>query len=257
MTTSPLPTNGQPDEQPRDAAFWSGQVSGLKVSHVPSGALNLNVEGKLVNGPLQGFGPMWQKTYRVTLQGGAIDAKAVIKAWKENFPNFWPAGNRFYGPLTGIAPGEVALLNLSMPGGMALSTGVLVLYADDESFTLMTPQGHLFAGWITFSAYEVNDTVVAQAQVLMRASDPIYEIGLRLGGHRQEDKFWQHTLTALAAHIQKDTPVTVQMELICIDPRLQWSQAKNIWYNAAMRTVMYKMTRPFRLVRGSKGVSKS
>ena len=46
MTTSPIPTNGQPDEQPRDAAFWSGQVSGLKVSNVPSGALNLNVDGK-------------------------------------------------------------------------------------------------------------------------------------------------------------------------------------------------------------------
>ena len=34
----------------------------------------------------------------------------------------------------------------------------------------------------------------------MRASDPIYELGLALGGHRQEDRFWQHTLTQLAAH---------------------------------------------------------
>ena len=59
----------------------------------------------------------------------------------------------FFAPLTGIAPGEVAALDLSMPGGLKLSTGVLVLYADDESFTLMTPQGHMFAGWITFSAY--------------------------------------------------------------------------------------------------------
>ena len=37
---------------------------------------------------------------------------------------------------------------------MKLSTGVMVLYADDESFTLMTPQGHMFAGWITFSRHE-------------------------------------------------------------------------------------------------------
>ena len=36
---------------------------------------------------------------------------------------------------------------------MKLSTGVMVLYADEESFTLMTPQGHMFAGWITFSAH--------------------------------------------------------------------------------------------------------
>ena len=252
MTISPVPTNGQPDEQPRDAAYWSGQVSGLKVSNVPSGALNLNVDGKLVNGPLQGFGQMWQKTYRITLSGASLSPKEVIKTWKEHFPDFWPAGNRFYGPLTGIAPGEVALLNLSMPGGIALSTGVLVLYADEESFTLMTPQGHVFAGWITFSAYEENNSIVVQTQVLMRASDPLYELGLRFGGHKQENQFWQHTLQSLAAHVQGDTSITVQMELTCVDPRLQWSQAKNIWHNAAMRTAMYKMATPLRWIRGRK-----
>ena len=41
---------------------------------------------------------------------------------------------------------------------MPLSTGVLVLYADDESFTLMTPQGHVFAGWITFSSLSIPAT---------------------------------------------------------------------------------------------------
>jgi len=254
MTTSPVPSDGQPDEQPRDAAYWSGQVSGLKVSNVPGGALNLNVEGKQVNGPLQGFGQMWQKTYRITLSGTSLSATGVIKTWKEHFPEFWPAGNRFYGPLTGIAPGEVALLNLSMPGGITLSTGVLVLYADDESFTLMTPQGHLFAGWITFSAYEESDGVVAQARVLMRASDPFYEMGLRFGGHKQEDRFWQHTLQALAAHLLGEASIPVQIELICVDPRLQWSQAKNIWYNAAMRTTLYRVTTPFRRIRGSKRI---
>ena len=28
----------------------------------------------------------------------------------------------------------------------------MVIYADDESFSFMTPQGHMFAGMITFSA---------------------------------------------------------------------------------------------------------
>ena len=82
----------------------------------------------------------------------------MIDVWKEHFPEFWPKGNSFFAPLAGIAPGEVAALDLSMPGGLKLSTGVLVLYADDESFTLMTPQGHMFAGWITFSAF-VEDGV--------------------------------------------------------------------------------------------------
>ena len=32
-------------------------------------------------------------------------------------------------------PGEVALLNMTLPGKMKLSTGVMLLYADEESFT--------------------------------------------------------------------------------------------------------------------------
>jgi len=41
------------------------------------------------------------------------------------------------------------------PGGKGLvSTGVLVIYEDEESFSFMTPEGHIFAGMITFSSYE-------------------------------------------------------------------------------------------------------
>jgi hypothetical protein len=35
---------------------------------------------------------------------------------------------------------------LAIGGGVKPSTGVFVLYTDAESFTLMTPQGHQFAG---------------------------------------------------------------------------------------------------------------
>jgi hypothetical protein len=255
MSTSPIPTGGQDNQanqaetQPRDASYWA-QVSQLKVGYVPTGALNLNVDGKQAVGPLQGFGQMWQKTYRILLKGASVSEAEVIKTWKENFSQFWPSQNRFYGPLTGIAPGEVALLNLSMPGGVRLSTGVLVLYADDVSFTLMTPQGHIFAGWITFSAFEESGCVIAQAQVLMRANDPIYELGLRFGGHRAEDDFWRHTLKSLAAEFGVSEPV--QVVVVRIDPRLQWSQAKNIWHNAAIRTTTYRLTTPIRWLQGRK-----
>ena len=33
-----------------------------------------------------------------------------MRTWRQNFQTFWPDGNRFYAPLTGIEPGEVALL---------------------------------------------------------------------------------------------------------------------------------------------------
>ncbi len=241
-------TSDQPTErQPRDAAYWAQRVATLKVSNAPVGAINLNVDGRRAVGPLQGFGQMWQKTYRARLSGTTVTPAEVIKTWKENFPQFWPPGNRFYAPLTGIAPGEVALLNLAVPGGMPLSTGVLVLYADDESFTLMTPQGHMFSGWITFSAREEDGCTVVQAQVLMRANDPLWEIALRLGGHRAEDTFWEYTLKSLSAHFGVDAEVMTFAS--CVDRKLQWSQARNIWHNAGIRSAMYMLMAPGRWIR--------
>lgn len=226
---------------------WAKPVDRLRVSGVPDEAINLNVDGRQLTGPLRGFGQMWQKTYQVRLEGSEATPREVIAAWKQNFSKFWPEGNTFYGPLTGIAPGEVAVLNLSMPGRVPLSTGVMVIFADEESFTFMTPQGHMLAAWITFSAFEEevsNDEVssdegctVVQAQALLRATDPLSEIGLRLFGHKTEDDFWHHTLESLAVHFGVTAKATQQV--VCVDPRLQWSQAGNIWHSAALRTPLY------------------
>lgn len=41
-------------------------VSTLTVTDAPAGAANL-VEGKRLLSPIQGFGKMWQKTYKVSL----------------------------------------------------------------------------------------------------------------------------------------------------------------------------------------------
>jgi hypothetical protein len=228
----------------RDAANWAKSVSTLSMAEAPAEAVNLNVTGRRVVSPIQGFGKMWQKTYRVPLTGARATPAEVISEWKQNFPEFWPERNWFYGPLTGIAPGEVALLNLSMPGRLKLSTGVLVLYADEESFTLMTPQGHMFAGWITFSAFEKDGATVAQAQVLMRANDPMYEMGLSFGGHAKEDRFWEHTLRSLARHFEIEGNVDTQV--VCVDAKRQWSKASNIWHNAAIRSGIYALGAPVR-----------
>jgi hypothetical protein len=234
-------------EAARDATFWAKSVSRLKVSEVPEDAINLNVEGKRLNSPIQGFGKMWQKTYQVRLDRSTVSPTDLIATWKQRFPDFWPDKNRFYAPLTGIAPGEVALINMTMPGRLKLSTGVMVLYADDESFTLMTPQGHMLAGWITFSAAEQDDATVAQAQVLIRASDPLYEMGLTFGGHKQEDKFWQHTLRSLAEHFGEDAEVDTQV--VCVDKKRQWRHAGNVRHSAAIRSSVYMMGAPVRGVK--------
>jgi hypothetical protein len=217
---------------------WAEPVDRMAVGQVPDEAINLNVDGRQPTGPLQGFGQMWQKTYRVRLGGAEVKPAEVIETWKNNFPQFWPEGNRFYGPLTGVTPGEVALLNVAAPGGLKLSTGIRVIYADDESFSFMTPQGHMFAGMITFSAYEEEGVTAVQIQALIRASDPVYEVSFRLGfGHKMEDQFWHDTLMNLADYF--DAEGQYEQEAIRIDKKMQWSEAKNVWHNAAIRTALY------------------
>src|SRR5680860_561326 len=134
-----LPSDPGEQALPRDAAHWAGKVSRLQADP-GSPAKDDNVTGRRLMGPVQGFGKMWQKTYTADV-GADVTPKQAIATWKADFGMFWPKGNVFHGALTGIAPGDVALLDLSMPGGVRLSTGVMVLYADDESFTLMTPPG--------------------------------------------------------------------------------------------------------------------
>jgi len=234
-------------EAARDATFWAKSVSRLKVSDAPEEAAAINVEGKRLTSPIQGFGKMWQKTYQVRIHRSRVEPTELIATWKERFPEFWPEKNFFYAPLTGINPGEVALIDMTMPGRLKLSTGVMVLYADDESFTLMTPQGHVFAGWITFSATEQDEHTVAQAQVLLRAGDPMYELGFALGGAKKEDKFWEHTLSQVAAHFgEHDAEVDTQV--VCVDKKRQWRHWKNIWHSAAIRSGIYMAGAPFRAI---------
>jgi hypothetical protein len=235
----------EPTGSPRDAAYWAKQVTRLQVGQVPPAAINLNVTGKRVVGPIQGFGRLWQKTYRVELPDIQTTPVELIAMWKERFGTFWPPIGRFYGPLTGIAPGDVALLNLSVGGGLKLSTGIMVLYADDESFTFMTPQGHMFAAWITFSAQSEDGVTAAQIHVLLRTNDPLYELSMPLGLSHTENRFWQQTITNLAHYLGVTSPV-VTTAAVCVDKRRQWRNAGNVWHNAGIRSFLHTLFTPLR-----------
>ncbi len=106
----------------------------------------------------------------------------------------------------------------------------------------------MFAGMITFNASEGEEGTCAQVQVLIRASDPLYELFFRIGYmSAQEDTFWKKTLLALADYFNASGLVSIQAA--CVDPRWQWSQAGNLWQNAAIRTGIYTMSAPLRWIR--------
>ena len=228
---------------PRDAGNWAPKVTRLTVD-AERAAVGFNVAGKRVTGPQQGFGRLWQRTYSASL-GTAVTPAKLITEWKEHFGEFWTKGNRFHGLL--ITPGEVAPIAVSTGAGLKLSTGVLVLYADDESFTFMTPQGHMFAGWITFSAFEESGGTTARIQVLIRPNDPIYEAGWPVM-KRMEDRFWKATLRNVAAHVGVGD-IVIDEKTVLVDKHRIWRNAGNIWHNAAIRSVLHLLTAPLRAMR--------
>jgi hypothetical protein len=236
---SELQTMNATEQQGR----WAKPVDGLDVPDLPEEAINLNVRGRRLTGPLKGFGQLWQRTYAIQLVNSAATPTEVIQVWREQFASFWPPGSRYYGIEKPIAAGDIAVLNLAGPAGTMIATGIMVIYADKESFSFMSVEGHMFGGMITFSTHQADGVTVAQVQALLRASDPFFEMIVRLGlGTKAEDEFWHGTLKNLAAHFG-GTGQSVSQSVVLLDPRLQWAQAKNIWYNAAIRTALYMPVR--------------
>jgi len=216
------------------AEQWAGALGRTRTEPPPEGFTRLNVEGLRARGPLQGFGPLWHKTYRARLVAVEVSPAAVAALLKEGLSELWPDGNRLYLPPPGVVPGAAGFIHLTLPGGAPLETGVRVLHADQESFTLITLEGHLQAGWITFGAFDDRGCTVAQVQSVGRTGDPLYEAGFRLFGHAHQERFWHATLDALGRQV--GTRVRVESIKVRLDPRLNWGASANVWRNAGLRT---------------------
>jgi hypothetical protein len=242
------PREPHPAASPRNEDSWARPVDRLTTTAI--GAGQDTVTGRRVSGPVQGFGQMWQKTFTVRLPGDDHPAEAVVTTWKALFPTYWPKGSTFYAPLSGITPGEVALLEVApVPGSpVKMSTGVLVIYADRESFTFMTPEGHALSAWITFSAYRDQDETVVQVQALERTSDPFIELTYVFGANRANDRFWEQTLANLARSMGVADPVVTSVK-ICVDRRRQWRYVRNLRHSAAVNMAVGTVTAPVRWVR--------
>ena len=84
---------------------------------------------------------------------------------------------------------------------------------------------------------------MAQILGLARANDPVYEAAFRAVGSKMQVRIWTHVLTSLATYL--GVPAEVTVEPVCVDRRMQWSQGRNVWYNAQIRTLLYM---PLRLL---------
>src|ERR1700704_4964572 len=113
----------------RDDSNWAKPVRTLQPND-RDGAINENVRGRRLNAANGGFGRLYQKTFSVQV-GSDVTPQEVIRVWKTRFGDFWPKGQRMFLPATGIAAGEVGIINASLPGTPTMATGVLVIYADD------------------------------------------------------------------------------------------------------------------------------
>jgi hypothetical protein len=219
--------------EPRDAENWAKPIETFHVEKQAEGVFSGNVEGRKPTGPLQGFGQLWQKTYQVSIPGPSPEE--IISTWKTNFGDFWYPTNKFYAPAAGIAPGEIAVI-AGGRGPTKVTTGVRVIYADETSWSYMTPEGHPWAAIITFSAHEDESDSIARIHLLVRANDPLYEASFRVYTSRLEDKIWTYTLTQLAGHFGSHGQVA--KEALLIDKKRQWDQVGNIWKNSAVRTLL-------------------
>lgn len=221
---------------------WAKPVSELLVPAMPKAPRNLNVNGLRAVGPVNGFGRLCQKVFRLHIGDHTISPEQAIDALKENFASFQPSFNRFYPSPGGIKAGEIVLIDSSTPGG-PVSTGVMILYADERSFTFNTPQGHPECGFVSFSGHEGSSDTIVQIVGLARASDPVYEAAFRLVGSNIQTRIWTHVLTSLAVHLGAPADITFEQE--CVDTSLRWSQIGNVYYNAQIRTLINEPKRWF------------
>jgi Domain of unknown function (DUF1990) len=216
---------------------WAPNVGRLHVEGTRQDKA-FNVEGRRVAGPQQGFGRLYDRTFTIVL-GDVVTPEALVREWRARFGDFWPKSATFYGSITSIKAGDVAPLTAS-----GITTGVLVIYADDTSFSYMTPEGHMFAGMITFSARHEQAGTVAEIRMLVRPADAFWVMVWPVG-RGMEGKFWKGTLTNLAAS-RGVTGVTATETTTCVDQRILWKNWRNVFRNGAAATALHDMRAPFR-----------
>lgn len=223
-------------------AGWAPNMEKLHITEKPEGAFVKNMDGFRITGQIQGFGPMWEKTYWLEIEQPELSKEEVMLTLQEHFIEFQPRENKFYPTSKGLIPGEIIFIDSRTPGGI-VSTGVMVLYKDERSFSFITPQGHPEAGWVTFSVDNQQDSIYVQIQGLVRSSDPFFEIAFALVGSKFQETIWKHVLSSFARYLGVEENIHMKKYAPATD--IQWSKAGNIWFNSQLRSLPLNITSLF------------
>ena len=234
---------------PRDRDLWARAVERFPASGFAEESMDLNVKGRRPCAVMAGFGSLWQKTYELKVHDLGLEPEELMGEFKGNFCRLQAPFNRFYAGPPGLEPGAVVVIHSQTPAGL-VATGVMVLFADPLCFSLITPQGHPEAGWMTFRAFRREDTPVVQIVGFGRASDPFFEVAYRLMGSKVQVRTWTHVLAAFAEHLGVQADISIRQERV--DPALQWANSWNIWHNAQIRTLL-----PWNMIRARRTWSRA
>ena len=229
----------------RDDDNWAKPIDRLAAGNVPP-ARSTRVGGKQVVSPIQGFGKMWQKTYRVALAGPSVTPQEVIATWKAEFPTFWPKGSQFHAPLTGIAPGEVALLQASRRRrDEALDRRLRplrrrgVVHVHDAAGAHVRRLDHVLGG----RGGRRDRGAVPGADA--RAGSAHRDRSRRSAGTRRRTASGRTTLRALARALRRRRR-SRRRRVVCVDKRRQWGRAGNVRHSSAFRSTIHTATSPLR-----------
>lgn len=185
-----------------------------------------------------GFGELWRKTYTLRLEGN-VDPEELVTRWRSEVSSFWPNSTHL-ASRGRMARGRGLLLHVATPVGH-METALVVESLSPRSFQFGTMRGHMFAGTVTCSAGVDDSGGYAEVLTLFRTSDPLFEIGFKLGGGKYEDWFWTNTLGNLAKTLGVHGRVLLRRERL--DRRRRWQNALNVWSNAAIRTALAALGR--------------
>jgi hypothetical protein len=200
-----------------------------------------NVRGRQLAPPDEGFGQLWRKELSVTLFSSPLPAD-VMALWKRDLESLWPERGKVYRHSASVRTGDLVGIDVNT-GPVRLSTGGVIVEASAESFTILAPEGHMFAGWTRCETAAGEAGTVARVVIELRASDPLYELGLMMGGHRAEERFWAEMLCNLAARFGEAPKVRLRRRRL--DRGRHWGRWANVRHNASVRTTFRRIGRVF------------